>query len=373
MKFDSPSVRLIAILVCCDILMRVIVGIYYSDHRRILRILHLGPRAGARGSYYRRFDAWLAPLPFLWAWLEIAACVLAADMVRTPAAWLLAMIAIGGRFRALQEFGHNAVHYALCRSRGWQWLLADFFYQFPAFKRDMHSREITHTQEHHRNPNHASRDPNRARVRAGGLVAPLSSSGFLLCLLYPLRPAVVWTNLLAMYQQSTLNINRTTVVLRLLSLVTFLLVFYGMAGWRGILFGWLLPLLTTYQLFVWLSLLTEHRWFVEGAVPRRLELEYLVGRPTDYRGISGWLVRVLVSPTSDAYHLAHSLYPGLRWNYLPAIDRYLKINDPRYTENASEGLLICSHGMPSALSELRERLSDVSNTGSARLNEGTSP
>lgn len=46
----------------------------------------------------------------------------------------------------------------------------------------------------------------------------------------------------------------------------------------------------------------------------------------------------------------------MRWNYLPAIDRHLKIHDPRYTEHASEGLLFRRGNAPSALSELRERL-----------------
>ena len=138
------------------------------------------------------------------------------------------------------------------------------------------------------------------------------------------------------------------------------MLFYTLAGWRGIVFGWLLPLLTTYQLFAWWALLAEHRWFVEGTPRTRADIEYLAGRPTDYRGIGGWLVRALVSPSSDAFHLAHSLYPGLRWNYLPAIDRHLKINEPRYTAHASEGLLVTRYGIPSALSELRERLSGIS-------------
>jgi fatty acid desaturase len=65
---------------------------------------------------------------------------------------------------------------------------------------------------------------------------------------------------------------------------------------------------------------------------------------------------VFICPSSDAYHLAHSLYPGVRWNYLPAIDRVLKVDEPRYSQHASEGLLLSSDGIPSALSELRDRL-----------------
>ncbi len=38
--------------------------------------------------------------------------------------WLLVVLWSGGRLRALQEFGHNAVHFALCPNHEWQWCLA---------------------------------------------------------------------------------------------------------------------------------------------------------------------------------------------------------------------------------------------------------
>ncbi|VEB41515.1 Fatty acid desaturase [Chromobacterium violaceum] len=90
---------------------------------------------------------------------------------------MLVVLWSGGRMRALQEFGHNAVHFALCPSHAWQWWLSDIFYQFPVFKRDMHSRHKTHG-DHHRKPNHPELDPNRARVFAGGYAAgcPISPS-----------------------------------------------------------------------------------------------------------------------------------------------------------------------------------------------------
>jgi fatty acid desaturase len=69
--------------------------------------------------------------------------------------------------RSLQEIGHNAMHYAMCRSKGWQWLLSNFFSQFPLMKRDMHSRFVTHVKEHHRSPNDPDKDPNLRRIIEG--------------------------------------------------------------------------------------------------------------------------------------------------------------------------------------------------------------
>lgn len=344
-------------VVAASFMMRASVAFYYRDGARILRLLRLIPREPGRPeAYYRPFDAWLAPLPFIWTWLDIVAGVLFGSMLHSPLAWIGVVIWSGGRMRALQEFGHNAVHFALCRSHAWQWWLSDVFYQFPVFKRDMHSRHKAHTLEHHRHPNDSVRDPNRIRVAAGGYVAGLTHWAFYARLFYPLTPFGAYGNIATMVRNSLLNHSRATKFARCTSLLATAGLMYSAGGWQGIVFGWLLPLLTTYPLFAWISLLTEHRWMIDGQPEGRLELEFLVGRPTDYFGISGWLVRVFVAPTSDAYHLAHSLYPGVRWNYLPLIDRHLKVHEPRYVSNASEGLIARRGNAPSALSELYERL-----------------
>jgi fatty acid desaturase len=338
----------------------LVVWRYYSDSDRVLRLLRLSPRRdGEAVTYYKKFDEVLAPLPFLWTWIEIVIPVILATAWGHPVGWLLVVLWVGGRFRALQEFGHNAVHYALCRSRGWQWALTDFFFQAPSFKTDIHDRQIRHTRQHHRNPNDPELDPNRRRVHAGGMVAPLRPRQFYARLLGPIRPATLLARLGQFGRDSVVNEGWRTVGLRVASLATATLVLLAAGGWQGVAFGWLVPLSTSYAVFVWLALLAEHRWFVEGPRPKdRKSIEFLAGRPTDYSRLSGAVVRVLVSPTSDAYHLAHSLYPGIRWNYLPAIDRVLKVVEPRYSEHASEGLIFDRHGVPSALSDLRDRLAE---------------
>ena|ERR1700754_719650 len=354
-----PDTRWLTLLclIAADLAMRACVAFYYRDHARVLRLLRLTPQVPGRNEhYYRRLDVALAPLPFLWTWIEIVAGVLAGGLWQTTVGWIAVVLWSGGRLRALQEFGHNAVHFALCRSRPWQWWLSDLFYQFPAFKRDMQSRHQTHTLEHHRHPNHPTLDPNRARVAAAGYTVGLSRAAFYWQLFYPLTPTGAWTNVATMARNSLLNRSCWSASARCVCLLVTAGLLYWAGGWRGVACGWLVPLLISYPLFAWLSLLTEHRWFIDGAPRERLELEYRMGRPTDYVGLTGWLVRVFIAPTSDAWHLAHSLYPGVRWNYLPAIDRHLKAHEPRYASHASEGLLFRRGNAPAALSELYERL-----------------
>lgn len=358
---DAAFFNTVCVLLIANIAMRAAVAVYYLDTMPVLRTLRLASRiAGPRESYYKKLDAWLAPFPFLWSWLDITIASMLAARIDHWAFWGLLVVWTGGRFRALQEFGHNAVHFALCKNKTWQWWLSDLFFQFPSFKRDMYARQIVHTKEHHRHPNDPKKDPNRIRVEGGGMSNSISTRRFYLNLLYPVSPRGLQENVATMLRNSCHNRSKLTVVFRLLSLGATGLLLYWAGSWKAVVFAWIVPLLTSYTLFAWWSLLAEHRWFVPEFSEDRRTNECIVGRPTDYRGMTGVIVRMLISPTSDAYHLAHSLYPGIRWNYLPAIDHCLKIEDPRYTQFASEGLLVSRNGVPSALSELRERLTGAS-------------
>ncbi|HEX2581662.1 MAG TPA: fatty acid desaturase [Dongiaceae bacterium] len=353
----SDNVWVLLVLCVLTLALRAIVSFYYRDHDRILGLTKLS--AVESGKYYKMADSILAPLPFLWCWVDIFIGVLFAHAIGSVWAYAALVVFVGGRFRALQEVGHNAVHCALCRSRDWQWFLSDFFFQFPIFKRDMHSRYITHVVEHHRNPNVVRRDPNLARVAAGGVVPGLSAPHFFLKLLYPLTLGGFWANLKLMMINSFLeNRSKRGLLVRFISLATVTTLMEISGGYKAVLAGYILPLLITYPLYAWISLLAEHRWYAPSHAIDRFSRECENCRPTDFPGFLGWITRCLIFPTSDAYHLAHSLYPYIRWNHLPAIDQALKQQSPRgYARYRSEGLFFAKpSGPPAALSELRDRL-----------------
>lgn len=337
-------------------------AVFDLSHRRpveqLLRWARLSPDTSAhRGSYHRPVDAALCVLPFAWCWLDIHGATLISVGWGHAAGFVLLAVFVGGRIRALQEIGHNAVHGALCRSRRWQWLLSDLFFQFPTFKRDMHSRFITHVKEHHQNPNQPLKDPNLMRIIAGGMVPGISPARFYLNLFYPLLPRGFWVGIRTLVQHSVFcNRGWRTAVLRVLAVSATLFTFLTLTGWKGLVWGYVVPLFTTYALFTWWSLLSEHRWFVACDVTDRRTLECTNCRPMDFPRPHGWLIRQLVYPLSDRYHLAHSLYPFMRWNHLPAIDRHLVQHDEAYARHRSEGFLFASTARPAALSELRERL-----------------
>ncbi|WP_394826765.1 fatty acid desaturase family protein [Pendulispora albinea] len=355
------SALLGALMAAVAVALRLVFDLHYvKNEGRILRFLRLtdDEKSSERISYYGRFDGYFCVLPFAWCWFDIYSATLLATAWDHVIGYVLLVVFVGGRFRALQEIGHNAVHGALCRSRDWQWFLSDIFFQFPTFKRDMHARFVTHVKEHHKNPNQPIKDPNLMRIIAGGMVPNISEGRFYFNLLYPLTPLGFWVGLRTMAQHSTLyNRNIGTLFLRIATVAGFVGGFIALAGWKGLVLGYVVPLFVSYPLYTWLSLLSEHRWFVAsdpGADRRTMECTNC--RPIDFPGVGGWVIRQLVYPLSDQYHLAHSLYPFVRWNYLPAIDRALKERDELYARYRSEGFLFGREGMPAALSELRERL-----------------
>lgn len=86
-----------------------------------------------------------------------------------------------------------------------------------------------------------------------------------------------------------------------------------------------MPQLLLYPLLAWWSLLVEHTWFdpehctgtpAEVEAGRCLRL-YACNRALSVLAAATWL------PYGDLHHYAHCARPGLRWNYLPALERNL--------------------------------------------------
>jgi fatty acid desaturase len=342
-----------------SLLLRCALWLYYSDGERILPLLRLAPKAKETVRYYKRLDTLLAPAPFLFCWFEIGAAVLFFRWTEFNvfAGILLACVA-AGRMRALQETGHNALHSALCPSKRFQWFLSNTFFQFPTFKRDMDSRFITHVKEHHPNADIPGKDPNLRRVIKSGMVPGITTMQFILALAHPVTPRGLSETIIGNLRDSSKENSGLPVILhRIVVTVAVVLLYLWLGGWQGWLVGHILPAFAVYPLFAWWSLLSKHRWHTDyDPTQDRKEHDFEHGRATDFSGLTGSVQRYLFFPMSDAYHLAHHIYPYVRSEYMPVVDRQLKIQEPRYTKYISHGMFLGSQGQPAALSELYHRL-----------------
>ena len=346
----------LAVLVALSLALRAADHWYYRDAAPVLRALHLAPRDGGPASLHRPLDPAFAVVPFVWGWTDVAAGVLLAAEVG-GLAWPLLAVLAGTRFRHLQEVSHTAVHAGLCRSRRWQWALSEVLCNAPLVRPDMPHRYQAHVREHHWNVNDPDLDPNVRRFVRVGFVPGLSRAAFHRKLLHPLSPRGLAETVTMTATNAARNTRAPYVALRAAAMAAVVAALLAAGGVPALAWAYVVPMLTTYPLLSWVSLLAEHRWFVASDAADRWTRECLAGRPTAYPGVVGALLSRAVSPCSDRYHLAHSLFPSLRWNHLPAVDAALRAApDERYARYASEGLLLARGGAPAALSELRDRM-----------------
>lgn len=308
---------------------------------------------------FRKNDNLLAPFPFIWTYLLMIACIL----IFNYTSWIIIKIAciifMGGKFRCLQEIGHYAIHASLCPSQKWGKFLTNIFTQFPLFLVDVKVRYRNHVIEHHPNPNTASKDPNLADFNAIGFVSGISRSKFLAGVFFPLTFRGIKEKITAcVLNYATRNKDVPTFLIRNAVLFSIIFPFFYFGLYTEFILLYILPLIVVYPFFAWMSQVVEHRWYFKEERPfeSKIEKEFAYGRPTDYYGVSGAIIRHLLFPFGDSYHLAHSLFPYVRWNYLPQVDKVLKQHCPYYTQHISSGIWIKKGNQHSALSELKERM-----------------
>jgi fatty acid desaturase len=358
-------VAVVALVLIALALRGLDIAYHHGEVRRLRRLRPPAPhpdiswfRHALRSLRPKPLDSVVAALQFVSVWLLIAAAALVFVNSESLIVRGLCLLFIGGRFRELQEIGHFAIHGVLCPSRQVGLLLTNIFCQFPLFKPSAYFRYRTHVVEHHPHANLDGQDPNLVDFTVAGLVPGITALQYWRGVLFPLTPAGIRL-LLKEGLTNLLHRNHGTgeLVLRALivALITLATAMLGSA-W-GIVWIYLVPLVIIYPLFSWLSQVAEHRWFLPlPSDLSRLGRELAFGRPTDYAGLSGLLIRHNIFPFGDSYHLAHSLFPHVRWNYLPAVHELLKRHLEGYMDHASQGLFWHPAGIASATSELRERL-----------------
>lgn len=306
---------------------------------------------------YIWYDKYLFYVPFVWIWIDIICCQILVFKTNNILYWLFLIIFISSRFRALQEISHMAIHKTLCESKFLQYLAANMFFQFILFRPDAYSRRLSH-MKHHFNANNPKLDPNVKDFLKIGFRPGIPNLRFIRSVLYPITFEGIIFNIRAAIRNTLFqNKNFVTLALRATTVITYTFMLCYFFNGKVLLLGYLIPVLTIYPLFLWLSQVVEHRWFVETQELDNKIRECIIGRPTDYQGLIGNMTRHLIFPFGDSYHLAHSLYPHMHWIGLKELDKKLKEYIPYYKEYSTNGLLYSNDkSRQSALLELKNRL-----------------
>ncbi|MBT2787780.1 MULTISPECIES: fatty acid desaturase [unclassified Halomonas] len=337
---------LVAIWLIC----RISESLRYRDHKLVYEMI----QARKRPNCVRDSDYWFELASFLAVWSEILILITLYNNFDYYVVGAVVAIFVGGRFRALQEIGHTAIHMGFGRNKYIQYKMADVLGNYLIFKSDSNRRFISHCVEHHPNANTDS-DPNVPRLRSVGLSHGISMRKFLHIVFHSFSfkgiietASIMWS---AFFGGGKIQAaERLIVNILVVSLVYYL-------GGVGGVFIYTISLVFIYPLFSWWSLLAEHRWFIDyDAGNSKSVHDSVVTQRTLYAPVAGYFVRMLVSPLTDSYHLLHHKYPRLHWKYSKIADRSLSEVDGTYSSNYSYGLFYSGSRQRSAIGDLYNRL-----------------
>ncbi len=304
----------------------------------------------------KKLDKYFVVLPFIWSYLYIITAIIMFHSIDLLVIRVLLILFVSGRMRSLQEIGHFAVHGALCPNLKLGMFITNILYQFPTFMPEVSVRRKTHVLDHHHSVN-MTHDPDLQELVDKGLKLGISTTKFWIGLFYYLTPSGIVNRLKECWGYLTYERFSLNFFLRLFVVTIIVSSFILLELHKELLFLYILPVLVVYPLFYWLAHVALHRWFVDcdnSIEYYQRELE--IGRPTNFTGILGFIIRHNLFPVGDSYHLAHSLFPVVRWTHLPQVDKILKKYCKKYNENASFGLFFSTNNYPSTFSELRERM-----------------
>ncbi|TLQ38946.1 dihydrouridine synthase [Streptomyces marianii] len=272
-----------------------------------------------------RANNWAPSLLLAGQWLQITGWWMLA--AHGPLAAAAAALAVAVHFRHLQEISHFAVHGVLARTARVNLLLAEAFAHHPLALGPVRLRRQRHVRDHHPNAAQAGIDPNLDDLHQAGLHPGTSRATFALALVHPLTPRGIRSTALGIAN----GVQHGGTWHRAAAIGAVLATAYLAGGWVAVVAGVLVPRLLLYPQMAWLSLINEHTWFdpehrtgtpawVEAGRCLRL---YPRNRVLAALAATTWL------PYGDLHHYAHSAHPGLRWNYLSALERHL--DRPHFT------------------------------------------
>ncbi len=263
-----------------------------------------------------------------WSIMVVAAAL--SQLAGGPLLYLLAVVAIGSRLRALANLMHEASHYKLFRNRTLNTVMGRVACAWPVVESlGVYTREHN---LHHRTLWISDADPDRRLYRMTDTeTASRPRMGFAQFLvLHVLLVLVPWQPTRRLLHDRRQLVRGLT----LLAVSALLLVVVPSVGAMFALY-WLVPWFTTYQMFGYWAELAEH-----GGLWER-------GWDWGSRNWSGHAVtRFLIAPHStDLFHLAHHWFPAVPHWRLARLDRACQDLWPAYArELRCDGFFLSRSG-----------------------------
>jgi fatty acid desaturase len=267
-------------------------------------------------------DNWLNWGFILGDWLSIAGAIAIHVLFPNPLVYLVILLVIGSRMRALANLTHEAAHFKLFRNRNMNDTAGRWLCAWPVLI--PYGKYVAEHRLHHRYLWLNSQDPDLSlyaltrtergsRTRESFLKFTMKHVVLVVIPVIPIRR--LW--------HDTVSSGK-----RLLTLITVLLVsslIYLLAPRiivQVVVFGWVIPWLTSFQTVSYWAELGEHAGL--------RDLGHSWGS-RNWRGniVTRWLIG---SHSDDLYHLLHHWFPTVPHHKLRLLDSLCRENWPEYQD-----------------------------------------
>lgn len=261
-------------------------------------------------------------LAVIYEWLIVAASIAICQLYFNPLTYLLALLVIGARMHAMAILMHEASHYRFIRNRSLSDLISNLTLSFPL---SFSVQDYRRTHNPHHQFLNTEKDPDWMDVKdLPSFQCPQSKREFITRLLLYIPGVQGIRDLSWTFQR--INQHKKPLHMKLQMLGYYAVaagIITWLGAWKTFALFWIVPLMTTFLLFVYLRSYAEHYG----------ELEYknlLDGTRTTF---PNFLERFFIAPYNIFYHIEHHLYPGVPFYHLPKLHALL-CEDPNYKRQA---------------------------------------
>ncbi len=266
---------------------------------------------------------WRSSLALAADWLMIIGAAVLCTLYFSVPLYLLTVLFIGGRFHGLAAMMHEASHYRLFHNRKLNDWVGEALCALPLLLFTLHSYRSNHFR-HHQYLN-TIKDPDFTRKEHDLYFDhPKNRSAIYLDLLKTITGLHFISDLITISRSKILNdIPATLKWTRRGFFLTLLISSLAFGFFDKLLLYWVVPLMTSFSLFMYLRSVSEHHG---GTMVYDNVL-------TGSRHINANFLETICIPHNLNYHLDHHLYPSIPYYNLPTLHEEL-LSRPIYASNA---------------------------------------
>lgn len=259
--------------------------------------------------------------------------------------YLLAILIIGSRMRALENLVHEASHVNLCKKQKVNNFIGLLFCAIPIFS-SLNAYRISHFK-HHRYLGNYENDPDLIRYKLLGIdKLPSGKSNLIINFmkiisLYHMPKYLYGTLLTFVYDNQA---SKAELYIRLSCYLLASYIFTITESWYYFLIFWIIPFFTVFQIIRYFAEISEHG----GLYSEKEKIKMT------RNNICHPILRFILYPHNDSYHLLHHLIPGIPFYNLKQAHQIL-LSDSLYRSlNHCHGYFFKTNhrALPTTLSQM---------------------